>query len=53
MCLAVEWDQLDTDSTEEDFDGSWKVGARGSAKQASRRIGSKWGPLRESAHRET
>jgi hypothetical protein len=39
MCLKVEWDLLDTDSTEEEFDGSWKVGARGSAKEASRRKG--------------
>jgi hypothetical protein len=52
MCLTVEWDLLDTASTEEEFDGSGKVGARGSAKQASRLIGSKWGPLGESARRE-
>jgi hypothetical protein len=53
MCLTVEGDLLDTDSTEEEFDGSWKVRATASAKQASRRKGSKWAPLRESAYRET
>jgi hypothetical protein len=26
MCLTVEWDLLDMDSTAEEFDGSWKVG---------------------------
>jgi hypothetical protein len=53
MCLTVEWDLLDTDSTEEEFDGSWRVRATGSASRASRRKRSMWAPLRESAHRET
>jgi hypothetical protein len=53
MCLTVEWDLLDTDSTEEEFDGSWRVRATGSASRASRRIGIKLGPLGQSAHRET
>jgi hypothetical protein len=53
MCLTGEWDLLDTDSAEEEFDGSWKVLATGSAYQASRLIGSKWGPLDECVHRET
>jgi hypothetical protein len=52
MCLTVEWDLLDTASTEEEFDGSWKVRARARANQASRLIGSKWGPLGEGVHRE-
>jgi hypothetical protein len=47
MCLTVESDLLDTDSTEEEFDGSWKVRARARANQASRLIRSKWGPLGE------
>jgi hypothetical protein len=53
MCLMVEWDLLDTDSTEEEFDGSWRVRATGSASRDSRQIGSKRGPLGQSAHRET
>jgi hypothetical protein len=53
MCLTVEWDLLDADSAEEEFDGSWKVLATGSANQASAGIGIKLGPLRESVHRET
>jgi hypothetical protein len=39
MCLTVEWDLLDTASTEEEFDGSWKVRETGSASRSSRRIG--------------
>jgi hypothetical protein len=53
MCLMVEWDLRDTDSIAKEFDGSWKVDANACAKKASARIGSKWGPLRDSAHRET
>jgi hypothetical protein len=53
MCLTVEWDLLDTDSTEEEFHGSWKVDATASANQASAGIGIKLGPLGQSAHRET
>jgi hypothetical protein len=53
MCLTGEWDLLDTDSLAKEFDGSWKVQATGSASRDSRRIGSKRGPLGQSAHRET
>jgi hypothetical protein len=53
MFLTVEWDLFDTDSTEEEFDGSWNVRATASANQASAGIGIKLGPLRESAHRQT
>jgi hypothetical protein len=53
MCLTVEWDLLDTDSTEEEFDGSWKVDTTASVNQASRREKSNGGPLRDSAHRQT
>jgi hypothetical protein len=53
MCSTVESDLLDTDSTEEEFDGSLKVDAIASAIRADRRKRSKWGPLLESARRET
>jgi hypothetical protein len=52
MFLMVEWDLLDTDSTEEEFDGSWKLRATASASRDSRRIGGKRGPLGQSDHRE-
>jgi hypothetical protein len=47
MCLTVEWDQLDTDSTEEEFDGSWKVRAtakRNLSQQADREQEGSAGP---------